>query len=85
MVTHNLSFCPAAVQVPKEEGLPDQVVDRLKSYETVKDVPFKVSILPPDSFYLMSVLGQKLIEVLSSTIACEPLQDQTSVAAVKSC
>lgn len=32
------------LQVPKEEGLPDDVVGRLKSYETVKDVPFKVGL-----------------------------------------
>ena len=28
--------------MPKEEGLPEDVVDRLKSYKSVNDVPFKV-------------------------------------------
>lgn len=38
------SFC-VGLHIPKEEGLPADVVNRLKSYEAVKDVPFKVTLV----------------------------------------
>jgi hypothetical protein len=41
MKIDNGNFFAGAVQV-KEEGLPADLIARLKSYQTVKDVPFKV-------------------------------------------
>ena len=43
--------------MPKEEGLPEDVVDRLKSYNTVKDVPFKVGHLSLGSSIRLALDG----------------------------